>query len=426
MAPIDTLPELARALRIRSGAPDPGALRLVRLRHKPGRGMTALLVPAAGPAMWLRHDGDDVSVEIDGADAGLPALAAASLPVPASPVWVGLEGAARALLGDPAARLTGVNPTTIRHKPGSRCVLRYELTVTRGGSGGEVRLGVYGKLFAEPANAVAADGLLSALHDEQSAAGAVVVPRPLGAVESLGLALTAAVGDGTTPPRAGTEVLGPARAGVPTEALAAAAAALAALHRSAIRLPAGRHTGASGPSVVTRRAALLAGYAPASASRVHAAAAELSRMLATTAAPAVPTHGGFKPSQLVYTGARCVTVADFDGFGLADPALDVGYFLAYLRPARLWRGSAASRAWFDAAATTFTTAYARSLTAAGAGSAEVAATLRRAPLQEAAALLKIAGRRPHRCNAQRPAELAAILGEIEECTAAGRAATAAA
>jgi aminoglycoside phosphotransferase (APT) family kinase protein len=108
-----------------------------------------------------------------------------------------------------------------------------------------------------------------------------------------------------------------------------------------------------------------------------------------------------------------VTVTDFDGFRPGDPALDVGYFLAYLRPSSMWRGSAASREWFEAAAAAFTTAYARSMLEAGRSADEVAGTLRRAPGHEAAALLKIAGRRPHRCNAPRPAELAAMLREIE-------------
>jgi aminoglycoside phosphotransferase (APT) family kinase protein len=126
-------------------------------------------------------------------------------------------------------------------------------------------------------------------------------------------------------------------------------------------------------------------------------------------------HGGFKPAQLVYIDTGRVAVTDFDGVRLADPALDVGYFLAYLRPASLWRGRPASRAWFTAAAAEFTAAYARSMVARGARAADVDGILRRASLHEAAALLKIAGRRPHRCNAPRPGELAAMLEEIEGC-----------
>ena len=41
-----------------------------------------------------------------------------------------------------------------------------------------------------------------------------------------------------------------------------------------------------------------------------------------------------------------VFLVDFDQFCLADPALDVGYFLAYLRPAGLWYHRAGRRAWF--------------------------------------------------------------------------------
>jgi aminoglycoside phosphotransferase (APT) family kinase protein len=242
------------------------------------------------------------------------------------------------------------------------------------------------------------------------------VPRPLGAVEPLGLALTAAVGEEGLRPLSGTEMLRCTRGGVPAEALAAAATALAPLHRSAVR-PQGERRDAA---AVAKRVDLLAVHAPALAPRLRAAGDELARLLASDGAAPVPVHGGFKPSQLVYTGPRRVVVTDFDGVRLDDPALDVGYFLAYLRPASLWRDRAASRAWFTAAARVFTTAYARSMSGAGAPANEIAGILRRAPLHEAAALLKIAGRRPHRCNAPRPRELAALLGEVEDCIARAR------
>ena len=71
-----------------------------------------------------------------------------------------------------------------------------------------------------------------------------------------------------------------------------------------------------------------------------------------------PAHGSYKASQLMVRDGA-VFLVDFDQFCLADPALDVGYFLAYLRPAGLWYHRAGRRAWFEAAAETFRTAYLR-------------------------------------------------------------------
>ncbi|HEX3606542.1 MAG TPA: hypothetical protein VH134_11515, partial [Candidatus Dormibacteraeota bacterium] len=190
--PLDRLPRIAEALMAQAtagtGAPGPGSLRVVRLRHKPGRGLTAVLRPRVGPEVRLRLDETGASIETGTADAGLPGLAAASAPAPGSELWNALETVARRRLADPGARLARAGAAVVRHKPGARCVLRYDLTVTPGRGGAPVAVGVFGKLFADPARAVEADALLRSLHDEQLAGGRVVVPPPLGVVESLGLA----------------------------------------------------------------------------------------------------------------------------------------------------------------------------------------------------------------------------------------------
>lgn len=46
-------------------------------------------------------------------------------------------------------------------------------------------------------------------------------------------------------------------------------------------------------------------------------------------------------------------VIDLDALALADPAADVGCFLAYLLPTGLWRQRSGMRSWFDAAAQEF-------------------------------------------------------------------------
>ena len=107
-----------------------------------------------------------------------------------------------------------------------------------------------------------------------------------------------------------------------------------------------------------------------------------------------------------------VFLVDFDQFCLADPALDVGYFLAYLRPAGLWYRRAGRRAWFETAAEVFRSTYLDRLAERGESAATCAGIAGRAPVFEAALLLKIAARRANRLHSPRPGEVAAMLEEV--------------
>ena len=107
-----------------------------------------------------------------------------------------------------------------------------------------------------------------------------------------------------------------------------------------------------------------------------------------------------------------VFLVDFDQFCLADPALDVGYFLAYLRPAGLWYRRAGRRAWFEAAAEAFLSTYLRRLAERGESAETCAGIAGRAPVFEAALLLKIAARRVNRLHSPRAGEVAAVLDEV--------------
>ena len=129
-----------------------------------------------------------------------------------------------------------------------------------------------------------------------------------------------------------------------------------------------------------------------------------------------PSHGSYKPSQLLVRGEHTLLV-DFDQFCLADPALDVGYFLAYLRPPGLFYHRAGCREWFEAASDTFTSAYVEKLRESGIASATGADIIERAHVYEAGLLLKIAARRANRLHSPRPAEVSATLAEISTCLA---------
>ena len=110
-------------------------------------------------------------------------------------------------------------------------------------------------------------------------------------------------------------------------------------------------------------------------------------------------------------------MVDFDGVCLADAALDVGYFLAYLRPSGLWYHRPGQRDWFTAAAAVFVNAYRQAMQVRGIDQEVLDGIVERSRLYEAALLFKIATRRVNRLNSPRPGELAAQLQEIAACLA---------
>jgi aminoglycoside phosphotransferase (APT) family kinase protein len=72
-------------------------------------------------------------------------------------------------------------------------------------------------------------------------------------------------------------------------------------------------------------------YSPALADRLAAAVVQIEAAAsATPPLPFVTAHGDFSYTQLLFDGDR-VGLVDFDGVCRAEPALDLGHFLAYLR-----------------------------------------------------------------------------------------------
>jgi hypothetical protein len=324
----------------------------------------------------------------------------------------------------------------VRYKPASRCVIRYDLVLVHAQDPNTTRkLSIFGKVYADPAQARTVQGLTRLLYAEQVALQGTSVagftqqtpflPRTLSFIETLGFVLTEAVRP-VTPGgrlRTGTSVLQPqmiqerggktASSQPPSRELKLAALALARLHTSQVS-PDQRtlRPGSKEAKRARERAALLTGYYPALAADIQDLVQALAQRLETLR-PATyrPAHGGFKASQLLYLD-ETISVVDFDGFCLADPALDVGYFLAYLRPSGLWYGRKGSRAWFEAAANVFTSTYANALQELGVSPDETVGILQRSHTYSAALLFKIATRRVNRLNSPRPQELAGILRDI--------------
>ncbi len=382
-----------------------------------------------------------LSVQNFPADNGLPALSACCDTSSHSQLFAALQTAARLQLQDPTWTLTGAYAEPVRYKPANRCVIRYHLQLTQLSHQAEQiqrTLTLFGKVYTKPAQAHSVQALQQDLYEEQIASEETpFLPHPLGLIDSLGLTLNEAIQVTHTQSQAdepwnrlrtGGQALRPqvelgrdgtvAQVSIPTEELRLTAQALARLHHSSTRPSENApRTGTKEAKRARERAALIAARNPTQAEQVQQCVQQLVSLLESLQpARYLPAHGGFKSSQLLFHSHH-VYVVDFDGFCLADPALDVGYFLAYLRPSGLWYHKPGMRQWFEEAATVFRKTYRQEMLTRGTTQEIVEGILERTQLYEAALLFKIATRRINRLNSPRPQELSAMLAEITLCLA---------
>src|SRR5258708_18433250 len=202
---------------------------------------------------------------------------------------------------------------------------------------------------------------------------------------------------------------------IPEEELRLTGRALASLHSSTVKPKDAPRTGAKEAKRARERAALIAARNPDQADEVQTLAQHLASQLEILRPDSyLPAHGGFKASQLLFHSHH-VFVVDFDGFCLADPALDIGYFLAYLRPSGLWYHKQGMRQWFERAAMVFQAVYREAMLTRGMTNEIIDSIIERSRLYEGALIFKIATRRVNRLNSPRPQELSAMLDEIKAC-----------
>jgi len=404
------------------------------LRRKPGRGLVGVFGPDRLTRIYtVTVDEQTLLGGTDGAaatgptvqqfpvDPQLPDLDTVMAPAPHGPLAAALEQAVRQVSDvPPDGPLLDVTAAPVRYKPGDRCVIRYRLVfgaATDGGGAGAAprTCTLVAKLYREPEEARAADDLLVRL----SGAGLAWTARPLGVVPGLPLALTEDLGSrrDPVPTRSGLDVVHP---GSPEafDVVRRAARALAELHTSGLDTGGlKRRTGADEAKKAATRAGLLERYVPELAPEVRRISDAVCTTLAGLPADTLrPGHGSYKSSQLLVRDGA-VFLVDFDQFCLADPALDIGYFLAYLRPAGLWYRRAGRRAWFEAGAEAFLSTYLQRLAERGESAETCAAVAGRAHVFEAALLLKIAARRANRLHSPRVGEVAAVLEEVSRCLA---------
>jgi hypothetical protein len=209
--------------------------------------------------------------------------------------------------------------TPVRYRPGARCVFRYEVQTRRG------RQVIFGKLLGQGAEELAAT--LTALHRASERAPAMprVLP-PLAVWPELGMLAQAEVAGGA-------ELNDLAFSSDVDDAvrerwLRDAGARLAGLHAL---------TGVTGPprsagddiDELREYLAPMAAADPALAARYGTAVTRLDERARGRNEPAAASHGAFRTDQFMIEDGQLVMI-DLDGFCRANPARDVGNFLAYL------------------------------------------------------------------------------------------------
>jgi ABC-type multidrug transport system ATPase subunit len=221
-----------------------------------------------------------------------------------------------------------------------RAVLRYYLDGRRPGSARAERRMVYGKLFHDNIGALAGP-VTAALREHvlnDRSGFQFNVPRTLSWRPDMQLALLEAIPG--EPPMSdelkarlrGTPVPASARS---LEAMTESCARIAAvLHTSGIKL--GRRRSLDDELAALRKGfAEIQRYSPELGERLNSWLELLSTYAEQSdALPATFCHGDFTHSQILFDGERPGLV-DFDSICQAEPALDLGHFLAYLRVAAL-------------------------------------------------------------------------------------------
>lgn len=232
------------------------------------------------------------------------------------------------------ARVLHCRTTILRYRPGRRCTLRIDAWLRDTASGARTRRTFFGKLYHSYAKAAPAYQELQLLGESAPArTGHVILARPAAFLPDLLMILQEPV-SGTALDLLIEYVSGAATNGdTRGEAgIAQAGPALAAVHTAG--LTAGRERPiAKEVKRFSKRAERIAVVDPALGAQLGELATALAAGLAQLpewGAELSLVHGDCKPNQFLI-GPDGVAILDFDHCGMADPANDVGTFLATLR-----------------------------------------------------------------------------------------------
>jgi hypothetical protein len=217
----------------------------------------------------------------------------------------------------------------VRYRRRQRCVLRYTV-VGKDAEGVGRQLVAYGKLSGVGTE-TPKDVIVNELH--RRLGHALSIPRSLGWWPELQLSLLEALpGEALIGAALRAQLRGdPSPGALPLEEMVAACGhAAAALHGSGVALGPAR-TIDDDLAGLRRDMAIVRPFVHDSGDRAQAWFEQVAA-LAQQSQPLGPclSHGDFKYEQLLFDGARSALV-DFDGVCQAEPALDLGKFLAHLR-----------------------------------------------------------------------------------------------
>jgi thiamine kinase-like enzyme len=225
-------------------------------------------------------------------------------------------------------RIRACRPEILNYKPGSRCTLRYHLEYDQADANRGWPAAVIAKTYDDDKGEQAIVGMEALWQSPLARSDAVRIAEPLGYIPELKLLLQAPLHEEQILEdviRAALRERTPEALARLHELVRATARGLAALHTS------GAHAGeisswderiAEIPELSER----LTVVDP----RLPAAMAPLYDQLQALAAahpadPMVPSHGGFDGDQVLIAQGE-LSFIDFDGFCMAEPALDVGHF----------------------------------------------------------------------------------------------------
>lgn len=236
------------------------------------------------------------------------------------------------------AQVIHCRATPLRYRPGKRCTLRVDLWL-RDSAGERRRRTLFGKVYhdADKAAAVYAEMhmLAGALPVRE---GRLVLAAPVAFLHEPRIVLQNPVAG--TPLELYLEGLqGAVTAGDQRgwQGVVGSAAAFAALHTAGLATPRERPIESELKRFVKRagQAAGVNGELGAALSKLAAALPLWAARLDEWGATISLVHGDCKPSQIML-GPAGVAILDFDHCGMADPATDIGTYLATLR--QLGRG----------------------------------------------------------------------------------------
>lgn len=270
-------------------------------------------------------------LQVQTADVALPALPKLTDPVSAAQ----LLGQCLVSAGHRGVQILGCTPQVVRYKPGSRCTIVYQMRYRRdAGGAGRVPLNPLVAKTHEGDKGRVAWEAMTALWESPLARGDVVsLAEPLAYLPEERILVQGPVPGGRTLKELARLALADGGSAALAELrayLGETARGLAALHHSGARY--GRTATLAGEldevrEVVNRLAHTLPHV-------TSAAGPLLCRLEALDAAipadPVVTAHHDFRPAQVLLSCGR-VGFIDFDGSGMAEPALDLGRFCAKLR-----------------------------------------------------------------------------------------------